>query len=186
MAENRIITGKARASYLNVITPRASKPGDTPKYSVALLIPKSDTETMNAIKAACKAAHEMDKEKNNKLKGIKTPKLPFHDGDGDKPNGGEYGPECRGMWVMNASCKDQPGLVGRGNVILEDKKEWYSGIWVKADVTFAAYDNSGNKGIGCYLNHLKKVKDDEALSGAGSATDAFKDDEDEEDDDDVV
>lgn len=183
MADNRIITGKCRASYLNVITPRAGQNGGAPKYSVALLIPKDDKATLSAIEKAVKAAHQMDKEGKNKLKGIKTPKIALHDGDGEKVNGGEYGPECAGHMVLNCSALTKPGLVGKGNVLLPEPEEWYSGIYVKADVTFAAYDSTGNKGIGCFLNHLKKVSEGEALSGAGSATEAFKDDE---DDDDVI
>lgn len=186
MAENRIKTGKCRASYLNVITPRAAQLNAEPKYSVALLIPKSDTDTYKRVQAAIKAALEMDREGKNKLKGVKNPKVSLHDGDGEKPNGGEYGPECKGHWVLNASNKDQPGLVGPDNEIMKDKEEWYSGIYVKADITFSAFDTAGNKGIGCYLNHIKKLKDGEALSGAGSATEAFKDDEWEDDEDSVI
>jgi hypothetical protein len=64
--------------------------------------------------AACKAAHELDKSETgkNKLKGIKNPKLPIHDGDGDKTNGGEYGPECKGHWVVNASSNDHSTSLG--------------------------------------------------------------------------
>ena len=43
----QITTGKVRFSYCNLFTPRAVQEGATPKYSVTLLIPKSDKATMH-------------------------------------------------------------------------------------------------------------------------------------------
>ena len=48
----KVITGpNTRWSYVNVWEPKAIN-GGTPKYSVSLIIPKSDTVTINKIKAA--------------------------------------------------------------------------------------------------------------------------------------
>ena len=41
----KILTGEVRLSYCNLTTPRAAKQGGEPKYSVTLLIPKSDAAT---------------------------------------------------------------------------------------------------------------------------------------------
>jgi len=180
---NRVKTGKVRASFLNVIIPRAAQEGQPPKYSVALLISKKDKKTLDELKSAIADAIEIDRAGKNHLKGVKTPKNPLHDGDGEKPNGGEYGPECAGCYVLNASCKDQPGLVDRDNNVMKEKGEWYSGIYVRADITFAAYNTAGSKGVGCFLNHLKKLADGEPLSGAGNPELAFNDDYEDEDED---
>ena len=56
MAETKLTTGKVRLSYANIWKPKAMAEGQEAKYSVSLLIPKSDTKTVNAIKAAIKAA----------------------------------------------------------------------------------------------------------------------------------
>ena len=48
----QITTGKVRFSYCNLFTPRAAQEGAMPKYSVTLLIPKSDKATIQKIKAA--------------------------------------------------------------------------------------------------------------------------------------
>lgn len=62
----KVITGKnTRFSYLVVNEPKAIN-GGTPKYSVSLIIPKSDTVTIEKVKAAIKAAYE---EGQGKLKG---------------------------------------------------------------------------------------------------------------------
>lgn len=53
----KVITGpNTRWSYANVWEPKAIN-GGTPKYSVSLIIPKSDTVTINKIKAAIEAAY---------------------------------------------------------------------------------------------------------------------------------
>ena len=63
----KVITGpKTIFSYLNVNEPKVPMGGGTPKYSVSLIIPKSDTVTVNKIKAAIKAAYD---EGQSKLKG---------------------------------------------------------------------------------------------------------------------
>ena len=62
----KVITGpNTRWSYCNVWQPKSIN-GGTPKYSVSLIIPKSDTVTINKIKAAIEAAY---KEGEAKLKG---------------------------------------------------------------------------------------------------------------------
>lgn len=62
----KVITGvNTRRSYANVWDPKSIN-GAAPKYSVSLIIPKSDTVTVNKIKAAIQAAYE---EGESKLKG---------------------------------------------------------------------------------------------------------------------
>ena len=52
---DRVITGPdTRWSYANVWEPKSIN-GGTPKYSVSLIIPKSDTKTVAKIKAAIEA-----------------------------------------------------------------------------------------------------------------------------------
>ena len=41
----KVLTGEVRLSYANLTTPRAAQQGGEPKYSVTLLIPKSDAAT---------------------------------------------------------------------------------------------------------------------------------------------
>lgn len=63
----KVITGpNTRWSYANVWEPKSIN-GGTPKYSVSLIIPKSDTKTVAKIKAAIEAAY---REGESKLKGI--------------------------------------------------------------------------------------------------------------------
>ena len=51
MNSTKVVTGVVRLSYANVWEP-ASINGSNPKYSVSLIIPKSDKQTLDAINAA--------------------------------------------------------------------------------------------------------------------------------------
>ena len=56
--KTKVITGpRTRWSYANVWDPKSIN-GGTPKFSVSLIIPKSDKKTVEAIKAAIQAAYE--------------------------------------------------------------------------------------------------------------------------------
>ena len=52
----KVLTGECRLSYCNLTTPRAAQQGGEPKYSVTLLIPKTDVATKADIDAAIQAA----------------------------------------------------------------------------------------------------------------------------------
>lgn len=43
----KVVTGKVRFCYVNVFEPTAMNEGDTPKYNICVLIPKSDTATID-------------------------------------------------------------------------------------------------------------------------------------------
>ena len=90
----KVITGKdTRWSYCNVWEAKAIN-GGTPKFSVSLLIPKSDTVTVKKIKDAIEAAY---REGEAKLKGngktvppLESIKAPLRDGDLDRPDDPAY------------------------------------------------------------------------------------------------
>lgn len=85
----QITTGRVRFSYVNAFTPRAAQEGAQPKYSVTLLIPKTDKNTIAKIKAAIEAAKTAYLQKHSGKKLPSALKTTLHDGDGERPNGGE-------------------------------------------------------------------------------------------------
>lgn len=183
MANTNIVTRKpVRLSYANLFTPRSSAPdGSNPRYSAALLIPKTDTALKKQLDEAVDAARKAAAAKG--IQNANSLKSPIHDGDGEKPNGGAYGPECKGMWVLNASSKRRPGIVDRNLQPIIDQTEIYSGVWANVDINFFGFNVPGNKGIACGLNNVQKVRDDEPLGGASAkAEDVFKTVEDDGDD----
>ncbi len=61
----KVITGvDTHWSYANVWEPKSIN-GDTPKYSVSLIIPKSDTKSIVKTQSAIEAAYKKDEAKLN-------------------------------------------------------------------------------------------------------------------------
>ena len=167
----KVLTGEVRLSYCNLTTPRAAQQGGEPKYSVTLLIPKTDVATKADIDAAIQAA--ANEALSKVWNGARPPQLrvPIYDGDGVRPSGVPFGDECKGHWVMTASTKNKPQVVGMDNINCElAPSDIYSGMYARVTIRFFGYSNSGNKGIGCGLGNVMKTRDGEALAGSASAS----------------
>jgi hypothetical protein len=179
----KVITGKdTRWSYCNVWEAKAIN-GGTPKFSVSLLIPKTDTVTVKKIKAAIEAAY---REGEAKLKGngktvppLTAIKTPLRDGDAERPDDPAYA----GHYFLNANSATAPGIVDADCQPILTRSEVYSGVYGRASISFYAFNSSGNRGIACGLNNLQKIRDGEPLGGRASAESDFSDFDDEDDDD---
>lgn len=169
-----ITTGEVRLSYEHLIEPY-SMDGDPTKakYSVTLLIPKSDTATKARIDAAIQAA--IQEGQTGKWGGAKVlqPAIPIHDGDGIRQNGEAFGPECAGHWVMTASSKQRQEIVDTGLNPILDPTQVYSGMYARVCINFFAYANSGKRGVGAGLGPVQKTRDGEPLGGRITAEAAF-------------
>lgn len=170
----KVLTGEVRLSYANLTTPRAPQQGGEPKYSVTLLIPKTDAATLADINASIQAAY--DDGVSKKWGGAHpAPKQLIHDGDGLRQSGLPYGDECKGHWVLTASSKNKPQVVGADNINCElAPSDIYSGMYARVTVNFFAYDTAGSKGVGCGLGNVLKTRDGEPLSGGASAASDFE------------
>ncbi len=181
MANNtKVITGKdTRWSYASVWEPKSIN-GSTPKYSVSLIIPKSDRATVEKIRAAIEAAY---KEGEAKLKGngksvpvLASLRSPLRDGDIDRPDDAAY----ENAFFVNANSATAPGVVDEGRNPVLDKSQVYSGVYGRAAITFYAYNSNGNRGIACGLQNLQLIRSGEPLGGRSSAESDFAtDDEDD-------
>ena len=176
----KVITGpNTRWSYANVWEPKSIN-GGTPKFSVSLIIPKSDTKTVAKIKAAIEAAYH---EGESKLKGngktvppLATLKTPLRDGDAERPDDEDY----TNSYFINANATTAPGIVDVDRNPILTRSEVYSGVYGRASISFYAFNSNGNKGIACGLNNLQKVRDGEPLGGKASAESDFATDDDDE------
>lgn len=172
-----VTTGEVRLSYAHLFKPYAAMQGQEEKYSVTVLVPKTDTATMARIQAAIDAAKQ--KGIADKWNGQCPPIVPtpVYDGDGTRPSDGmPFGAECKGHWVFTTSAKaDYPPEVvdAMGNPII-NQSEVYSGMYGRVNVTFYPYAFGGKKGIGCGLGPVQKLRDGEPLGGGHvSAAQAF-------------
>lgn len=175
----KVITGKdTRFSFCHIWEPESIN-GSDPKYSVSLIIPKSDTVTIEKINTAIRAAYE---EGASKLKGngksvpaLSALKTPLRDGDVDRPDDEAYA----NSYFVNANSKDKPGIVDAACQTIIDRGEVYSGVYGRASINFYAFNVNGNRGIACGLNNLQKLRDGEPLGGRSRAEDDFADDGDD-------
>ena len=176
----KVITGPdTRWSYANVWEAKSIN-GGTPKYSVSLIIPKTDTRTVARVKAAIEAAY---REGEAKLKGngksvppFSAIKTPLRDGDIERPNDPAY----TNAYFINANATTAPGIVDADRNAIISRSEVYSGVYGRASINFYAFNSNGNKGIACGLNNLQKVRDGEPLGGKAKAEDDFSTDLDED------
>lgn len=163
----RIVTGEARFSFVHLLQPRESQYGGEAKYSVTVLVPKTDTATKARIDAAIEAAKE--KGRVEKWNGVIPPVVatPVYDGDGVRPSDGQpFGDECKGHWVFTATSKvtEPPKIVDANINPIIDATEVYSGMYGRIAVNFAPYANAGKKGIGAYIaTNIQKTRDGEPL-----------------------
>lgn len=176
----KVITGKVRLSYVHIFEPQPDDQGKD-KYSTAILIPKSDKETLRKIKAAVDAAIELGKSKW----GGKVPanlKKPLRDGDEERPDDEAYA----GHYFLNASSVNKPGIakpIGKGSdgktkfQEITDSTEVYSGCYAKVSINFYPFDAKGNRGIAAGLNNVVKVQDGEFLGGRANVNDEFADED---------
>ena len=157
----KVLTGEVRLSYCHLTTPRASQPGGEPRYGVTLLIPKTDVATKADIDAAYQAA--ANEALGRVWGGVYPPQLrvPIYDGDGLQPSGVPFGEECKGHWVLRASTKIKPQVVGMDNINCQ---------LAPADICFFGYSNSGTKGVGCGLGNVMKTRNGETLAGGAPAS----------------
>ena len=176
----KVVTGvNTRWSYVNAWEAKSIN-GGTPKFSVSLIIPKSDTKTVAKIKAAIEAAYH---EGEAKLKGssrtvppMDAIKLPLRDGDKERPDDPAYA----NSYFMNANSNTAPGIVDADCQPILDRSEVYSGVYGRASVNFYAFNSNGNRGIACSLNNLQKIRDGEHLGGKSCAEEDFATEEEDD------
>lgn len=169
-----ILTGKVRASFVRLL----QKDEQSDKYCVTLLVPKSDRKTYQALMDEVQRVAKAYKAKGGKraIENLHN----IHDGDAPTPKGSEYGPECKGCWVLRVSNQRQPKCFDRNGTEIIDLGEIYSGCYVRALIHGFAYDKNGNVGIGFTLDGLQKWADGEPLGGhfeadAGMFADGYTD-----------
>lgn len=171
----RIVTGKVRLSFPHLFEPHKMEGDDQePKYSVMLLIPKSDTETIAKIKEAEKEAAEIGK--MSKFGGKIPGNLASIIKDGDEDGSAEDYPERAGHIYMTVSANKQfrPGVVDRRVQPIMDQSEVYSGVNAKVSITAFPYTFGSKKGVSFGLNNVQILGGGDSLAGGKRADEEFE------------
>ena len=176
VSKTKVITGKnTRLSYFHGWEPTSIN-GGPERYSVSVLVPKDDKETVKAINNAVDAAIEEGIAKFGGKKPNKAAiKLPLRDGDTERED-----EAYAGHWFINANSKTAPQIVDKAVKPILDRDEVYSGCYARVSLNFYAFNSNGNKGIACGLGNIQKIRDGESLGGRSSAADDFSIEEDDD------
>jgi hypothetical protein len=114
------------------------------EFSIQLLIPKTDTSTMELIRDAFSKI-----EANSK-----SHKLPIKDGDKEFATS-QYADSYRGYWVINAKSKRQPLVIdGQKNIISSANFINYSGT-CNVTLLFKEYELAKKTGVTAYLQAVQ-------------------------------
>jgi hypothetical protein len=173
----KVITGKCRASYVHIFEPHSTN-GSEPKYSISIIIPKSDADTIGKIRAAIEEAKQSGISKwNGKLP--PNLKLPLRDGDEERPDDPAYADS----YFINCNSVEKPGIVDRKRVPITDPTVIYSGCYIRVSINFYPFNTNGNRGVGAGLGNVQFWCDGDPLNGRVRAEDEFDalDAEDEDD-----
>lgn len=176
IGRTRVVTNTVRASYVHVAQP-ASVNGSDPKYSMSIILPKEDKETMQLIEQAIDHAIEDGIAKFGGKKPKKSMlKLPVRDGDTDRDD-----EAYANSFFINCNSKTAPQVVGPDRRPI-DPEEVFSGCYVRVSINFYAFNTNGNKGVACGLGNVQFVKEGESLGGSHISAAADFGEPDEEED----
>ena len=158
----RVVTDKVRFSFCNVCSPRRNDFNGKDEFSTQILVAKSDTTTVAALKDAARAALATKW-------GDKVPtkvRNPMRDGDTEtKGDGSALGPEYKHHFFMTVKSSKRPGIIDSSGVELLGLDDVASGDWGRVSLNAYAYDAAGNKGVSFGLNNVQLMSKGESLGG---------------------
>jgi hypothetical protein len=160
----RVVTGTVRLSYANLFTPKVNEEGKA-QFSVMLLIPKSDEQTIAKLKAAAKAAIEA-KWGNKPPPNLKSS---LRDGDIEHPGEEPYA----GHYFINVRSNDAPQVVDERLAPITDPTGLVSGDFARVSLGSFGYDAKGNRGVSFGLGNVQRVRKGEPLGSRVRAENEF-------------
>lgn len=167
-----LITPPGIGSYVSVLEPKPDPQGKL-KYSLALLIPKSRSAELDAIRKAIDtvAAAKWGPKAKAILATTKYPAI--RDGDAKLTQEGEPDPIYKGHFYLSIRSDRKPQVLdAKKNEVFTDE-DVYSGCLLRCSIALFPYEQSGNKGIGLGLNNVQVLEKRPRLDGRKAATDEF-------------
>jgi hypothetical protein len=159
--ETKVVTGMVRFSYLKVLHPEMMEGQETPKYSVSLIIPKTDETTLTAIRKAINTAATQgrDTKFGGKIPPAANLSIPLRDGDTDRSEDAAYA----NSFFINAKSTLKPTVYDKNLNEIITPEEIYSGCYGRASVSFYPFNTKGKRGIAAALIGIQKLKEGEPL-----------------------
>ena len=164
----RIITGIVQLSFSNIWEP-ISVYNEVPKYRTTIVIQKSDTKTLSAIRNAIDKAIEKGQEKYGEdFKLDEGIRIPLRDGDAT-PEPNSY----PGAIWLKASSTEAPEIVDQELNPIRDHKMVRSGDFVRVSMDVFPYAVNGNYGVACRLGNIQLVRKGKRFKNPTTATQDF-------------
>lgn len=164
-------SGKVILSFAHLLTPDDGEMGKG-RYSGMFIIPKDDPcipQIKKAIDEAVKLGIADGKFKKEATKSANF-KNPLR--DGSEKEGDIY----ENAYFINAKSGNKPVVIDRQRNKLTSEEDVYSGMYVAVVLSFFAFNNKGNVGIGAGLEQVLKMSDGTRLGGSSiSIEEAFED-----------
>lgn len=158
----RVTTGEVRTSYFSALQSRKNEMNGKDEFSTQILIPKTDKETLAALKAAAKEAL-VAKFGDKVPKNIRSP---LRDGDTEtKSDGSPLGKEYQGHMFCNVKSTTKPGAVDKHGNDLLGSDDIVSGDYIRVSLNAYSYSQAGNNGVSFGLNNILLVRKGEPLGG---------------------
>ena len=168
-ASTKVTLENVRVGYVHVF--ETSRIGDgQPKYSVAVLLPKSDTANIARIQEAMNVAMEQGKQKKWGGRIPAILELPPKDGDVKDL---VKNPEYAGCYIINCGNTTKPMVVSRSRQPITDPADFYSGCYANVIVNLFPWHNVGKSGISASLLGCQFVGDGERLAASVASVDDF-------------
>jgi hypothetical protein len=159
----RVTTGEVRTSYFSALSARKNELNGKDEFSTQILIPKTDKDTLAALKAAAKEA--LTAKFGDKIP--KNVRNPLRDGDTETKNDGSpLGKEYAGHFFCNVKSTSKPGAIDTHGNDLIGNDDIVSGDYIRVSLNAYAYSQAGNNGVSFGLNNILLVRKGEALGGA--------------------
>lgn len=174
-ASTKVVTPKARASYVTVFKPKADKKGKE-KYSICLVFyPSAETTAFEkaALQAVVAAGRKKFGDKFDAM--VKSGKVVLKGGKGASIRNDGMDEKYPGAaFYLNARNENRPAVVDANVQPILDPTEFYSGAYCRASVTAFGYDTEGNQGVSWSLGNIQKIADGEHLDGRSTADQDFQ------------
>jgi len=159
----RVTTGEVRTSYFSALSARKNELNGKDEFSTQILIPKSDKDTLTALKSAAKEA--LQAKFGDKIP--KNVRNPLRDGDTEtKTDGSPLGKEYAGHFFCNVKSTSKPGAIDTHGNDLIGSDDIVSGDYIRVSLNAYAYSQAGNNGVSFGLNNILLVKKGDPLGGA--------------------
>ena len=167
----KVITGRVRLAYVHLLQPATNDPKRDPKYSVTVLVPKSDVETYQRLCAARDAARIVGRDKTwgGKIPAVLADTIRDADDPGiEYPVDLEKNPDFANHWVINMSASEsrKPGLTDAELGMAPDPALFYSGMYARVSARAYPYTASGKRGTSFGLNAVQALAGGAPMGGA--------------------